>query len=123
MSEKGPFDAAINALKTFKSGALLAGEETIELDQAIRVLEAAGEVDKQATESFLTIWHDLAGTWPPGTGRRARAVISNLRALLESLPDQPAKNAETDSATFMGMDKATELVKEKIEALPDKEKK
>jgi hypothetical protein len=53
--------------------------------------------------------------------RRAIKIIGNIRALLDSLPDEPARNAETDSATFMGMDKATELVKEKIESLPEKE--
>jgi len=36
----------------------------------------------------------------------------------DSLPE-PAQNAETDNATFMGMDKATELVREKIDSLPE----
>ena len=46
-----------------------------------------------------------------------------MQSSLDSLPDEPVKNADTDSATFMGMDKATELVREKTEAMPEKEGK
>jgi len=52
------------------------------------VLEAAGKVDKEHTEQFLTIWNDLVGGWPTGTRGRARDVISQLRALLEALPEK-----------------------------------
>jgi len=54
---------------------------------------------------------------------QALGWLSNIARLKKRKPDEPAKNVETDSATFMGMDKATELVKKKIKSLLDKEEK
>ena len=123
MSEKkGPFDLTLRILR--KESIQLRPFKT-DIDSAIRVLEAAGRVDKAICLAWLEkAFVDIDDipekeqlAWLTPGNRKVQ-----IRALLETLPE-PAQNTETDNATFMGMDKATELVKEKIETLPEKEKK
>ena len=133
MSEKGPLDAAIEVLRDVALATALCNHmpgyknRAKLIRSAIPVLKAAGKVDKKHEKEWLNKFYDAwyyersDGNQKEEPNRSALKSIMRTEALLEALPDQPARNAETDSATFMGMDKATELVKEKIEALPDKE--
>jgi hypothetical protein len=83
--KKGPFDAAIEllreklaALKTvtfFPQDVIEPTEKSIEA--AIRVLEAAGKVDKATLISHLSRLEKDAGAISPG-----------IRALIESLPER-----------------------------------
>lgn len=96
---KGPFDAAIEYLRRRVNlrlgpteGIGIGDSEdykglTESLRQAIRILEAAGKVDREHAGQFLTIWHDLVEAWPAGTRGRAKDIICQLRVLLEALPD------------------------------------
>ena len=107
MSEKKPLEAAIVELRehadfchhqwadSSKTIAYAEHYETKELEyiRAIRVLEAAGRVDKAELEWFANeVSHLVVDT---GKGmmhgfeyRRAIKVIGSIRALLESLPEQ-----------------------------------
>jgi len=86
MSEKGPFDAAIEVLQEkvnlqeyddFETSALY----HMELEQAIRVLEAAGKVDKKRT--LMALEH------LPLAGFSAQNIIRDqLYSLVESLPER-----------------------------------
>ena len=53
---------------------------------------------------------------------QALGWLSGIARTKKRKPFGLVKNADTDSATFMGMDKATELVREKIEAMRGKER-
>ena len=99
MSEKEPFDAVINELR----GVIGEAEETGiwddligECKAAIRVLEAAGKVDKAHSLDKLDFLRRMAGEDKFGFVRYSEDGLAifptaQIRALLESLPDKEQK--------------------------------
>ena len=98
MSEKGPFDAAIAVLKTELDCSPEEEDETCNfihsltdgqyeggIRAGLRVLEAAGKVDKAKLMVYLNHAIDWKenDSYGPGSAKEDR----QLRALLESLPD------------------------------------
>ena len=91
MSEpKGLFDAAIEVLNRH-TGIYVLGAEEEACQSAIRVLEAAGKVEKR-DKIRLAIWADFherlcgkhGGSWLPDDDE----AYDRICALLESLPDK-----------------------------------
>ena len=87
MSEKEPFDAVINELR----GVIGEAEETGiwddligECKAAIRVLEAAGKIDKNKALSRIGEVYD----YQIALGAVRDEVWGEIRALLESLPEK-----------------------------------
>jgi len=87
MNEKRSFDAVLSHL-TNRLNSRGEGSERNELEQVIRVLEAAGKVDKKkALELINDVPRDerLYGEGFTGSGEYSER--KQIRALLESLPD------------------------------------
>ena len=120
MSEKkGPFDMVIwlsHIIEIAAKRKKFTAKDNEISNVVCGILEAVGKVDKK----WAVLAMDLLSY--PAIAYDDLCNKDALEALLDSLPD-PAQNADTDSATFMGMDKATELVREKIEAMRGKEEK
>jgi len=100
MSEKkNPLDAAINSLKQtqYAQYGLWPNEHTVdEYGTAIRVLEAAGKVDKAHCLDKLDFLRRMAGEDKFGFVRYSEDGLAifptaQIRALLESLPDEEQK--------------------------------
>jgi hypothetical protein len=95
MSEKGPFDAAINYLqemadKDFANGAPHRGE----FRDAIRVLEAARKVSPNAmkfVDGWFIRWFIHAQEWSESFSSTDIEMREKIRALLEALPDKEKK--------------------------------
>ena len=88
MSEKkGPFDAARRILSDYADyGVGTIGEvKGRSCEAAIRVLEAAGGVDKAG----CVFW--ICGLGLDATNKRAAKAYNQIRALLESLPEKEEK--------------------------------
>ena len=91
MSKPNPYAAAICVL-TNKLSSRGPGSEKRELEAAIRLLEAAGKVDKTATLNFLENTQDRHEKLYGGVGYIGTMEYPErapLRALLEALPDSP----------------------------------
>ena len=83
MSEKkGPFDAVIGVLWIMRGADYLNG--TREFAFAIRVLEAAGKIDKNKALSRIGEVYD----YQIALGAVRDEVWGEIRALLESLPEK-----------------------------------
>jgi len=97
MSEKGPFDAAINELHGVISEAKEVGGWQgliAEYETAIRVLEAAGKIDKSGCLKHLEehgIWNSCINKSVNIDERTITTTSINhsaqIRSLIESLPD------------------------------------
>ena len=86
MSEpRGPFDDAIRILHEAKGEAILVDEELMEvqLEAVIRVLEAAGRVDKKISLEVHNRKPSVTTTKEQYTN-----ACRQIRALLESLPEE-----------------------------------
>jgi len=93
MSEKkGPFDAAIKILRDSTIRLRAFNIKPNDIDFAIRVLEAAGKVDKKkALELINDVPRDerLYGEGFTGSGEYSER--KQIRALLETLPEKEEK--------------------------------
>lgn len=88
MEKPNPFAAALKVLKSDFEAWEWTQEEYRSLDAAIRVLEAAGKVDKAlALGSLKTI----VQVYGPTIGGILATTITNTIPLLESLPDKEPK--------------------------------
>ena len=94
MSEKkGPFDAVIGVLRIMRGADYLNG--TQEFASAIRVLEAAGKVDKRDAVHTISLlaenWYETSGEYGEGPDVESNEImkpsVENIRALLEALSD------------------------------------
>jgi len=90
MSEKKPFDAAIKILRDSTIRLRAFNIKPNDMDFAIRVLEAAGKVDKRgAGAAFALLTY--------GARERLRktpmlkGLLEQIRALLEALPEKEGK--------------------------------
>lgn len=96
------FDAAIRFLWTYK--ATLSKKYWKQIESAIRVLEAAGKVDKKEILAHITgPYHEevrsefgdlIAGGWLLVDGSD---IHGQIRALLESLPDPATDRVKDES--------------------------
>ena len=83
MNEKRSFDAVLSHL-TNRLNSRGEGSERNELEQVIRVLEAAGKIDKNKALSRIGEVYD----YQIALGAVRDEVWGEIRALLESLPDK-----------------------------------
>jgi hypothetical protein len=96
MSEKGPFYAAIGVLQ--EHSGWHRGEKGIvqyefEIEAAIRVLEAAGKVDKtraiRVLATLLQVYVEEEGRLIPELEQALKdGAVIEIRALLEALPEK-----------------------------------
>ena len=85
MSE-GKFDAAIRILGYYSQDlGDLTDSEVEDTRAAIRLLEAAGKVDKDEAQTFLRAWYEENGLKVPGE----REAYNHIRRFLAALPDAP----------------------------------
>ena len=87
MSEKRSFDAVLSHL-TNRLNSRGEGSERNELEQVIRVLEAAGGVDKAG----CVFW--ICGLGLDATNKRAAKAYNQIRDLLDTLLDKPEQAKE-----------------------------
>ena len=96
MSEpKGLFDAAIRVLGRVAGINVLRAEEN-ECQSAIRILEAAGKVDKGDAVHTISLlaenWYETSGEYGEGPDIESNEImkpsVENIHALLEALPDR-----------------------------------
>jgi len=93
MSDTGTFDAAINHL-TNRLNSRGEGSEREELRQAIRVLEAAGNLHRGSCLMFMD---DIELPIPPRV-LDYKKVGDGIRALLEALPDGSRQESRQNGA-------------------------
>jgi len=90
MSEKkGPFDAAIKILRDSTIRLRAFNIKPNDIDFAIRVLEAAGKIDRDKLMDYLDHVIDWKENDPYGPG--SAEEDRQLRALLEALPEKEGK--------------------------------
>ena len=96
---KGLLDAAISILEVNAKGVFYPDDIKASCEQAIRLLEAAGKLEKQDAIHTLHLlaeeWYSTSGTYGEGPDIEANATmklsVDRIRALLESLPETEAK--------------------------------